>query len=281
MSTERLLFFLDFKTIHQLLLVNSKFFKEVLGADEFWGACCDTIFGGCCQVIEILRSHNLEFLAEGFVAAPPAKNQMSRFRDFLSAAYNRENLSEARELAEEGTVESFSKACALLLRCLEQNSDDLHAFYLIACICYQLNQIEAAREILSLGKDRLSAMEGECENFFDDLHELVCSDKQLALVQNGELLPEVRSILCQLFSRFKTSSGGWGFSDFYDFACYGGHSQGPTREQFGAILTKYQGSNQQYLSLESFLSFYLEQSISDPDETIADLQRCGYSVEQQ
>jgi hypothetical protein len=154
------------------------------------------------------------------------------------------------------------------------------AYYLFGVLCFMINAFHPALEFLEI-----------CEKIDSDyklvhelkeeiqtlLNQLEGNDNEAALLEGKELSTKLRNVLAEIFTSFDLDRDqhlSLSELDAFIYKTNGQHAPTSFLKQF----IQHYGMNRGRLTLDGFLSFYLEQTLNDPMETRKDLDKHGFDM---
>ncbi len=205
----------------------------------------------------------------------------------------------------------LTDACRLLMQVIDTMPSYVPAYHLLACICYLVHQLPTALRFLSIAREIYSALpsnDGLNDTEFEPVEELYAEiesemqelDEDVPLLtQDTDGLPclstTLKTALEEIFMRFDMNGDGyWCYTELATYlhttsleepffgrpspVSYSAQKPSPLLPLplYRKMIKQYGGSVQKGLSRDGFLSFYLQQSIVEPDETRKDVAKCGY-----
>lgn len=252
-------------------------------------------FGDPWHVVDVLQAAGIDV---DFEACPVDWRSQYEGRSSLSDAemeqggrlaekefrFAEQEITKLRSLAPDGSDFDFAKvvtATTSLMQVVSRIGDHVESYCMLAYLCYFSMAIDEALDLLDIAQafDNDHPNSAELRRVLEDMREppLSSSGDYPLTVTNGMMVvlaPRMKTVLMSIFQGF-TATDSFTFEDMAQYTKKTSGQEMP--RQFWEFLTSSFPTNDQgHLSFEGFCEFYLQQTLSDEEETYSDLQKHGY-----
>ncbi|KAI9595319.1 hypothetical protein BDF19DRAFT_465481 [Syncephalis fuscata] len=186
----------------------------------------------------------------------------------------REDLQQFQSSADISILQRSAETLIELLEHFPQSGD---CYHLLSFICFILNAFDPALCVLSMGRaimdddyPPMDELEGEITQLLDK-----AEGQDVPLLQGQQLSPELIHVLTCIFEKFDNDGDQhWSAQELNVFITASNGQPAPTTfiRQF---ISNY-GESMGRLTIDGFLSFFLQQTLDDPEETRQDLVKHGW-----